>query len=94
MREGSDKRSHRRIRTSKRICSGLVKLIRLEFDALCLLTTYTGRHIMCYEGGVGGSKRPAAWRRVIDTNTPDLILGAGEHVQVEVAGIVAIFSLF
>ena len=94
MREGSDKRPHRRFHTSKRICFGLSKPIGVQVDELCLLTTYTERHILRYEEGLQGSERGARWRRVVDTNTPDLILGAGEHVEPELGGMVAMFILF
>ena len=94
MREGSDKRSHRRFRTSKRIWSGFTQPIGVELDELCVRTRYTGWHILRYEEGVGRRDRGAGWRRVVDTNTPDLNLRAGEHVRAEVAAIVAIFILF
>ena len=60
MREGSEKRAYHRIRTSKRMWSGLTKSIGVEFDELCLRTRFTGCHIMRYEGGVSGSDRRAA----------------------------------
>ena len=94
MREGSDKRPHRRFHTSKRIWPGFTQPFGVELDELCLLTRYTGWHILRYEEGVGRGDSGARWRRVVDTNTPDLILRAGGHVRAEVAGFVAIFILF
>ena len=49
---------------------------------------------MRYEEGVGRRDRGAGWRRVVDTNTPDLNLRAEEHGWAKVAAIVAIFILF
>ena len=94
MRRGSGKRSHRRFCTSNRIWSGLSKPIGVQVDELCLRTRYTGWHILRYEEGVGRRDRGAGWRRVVDANTPDLILGAKEHVRAEIADIVAILILF
>ena len=96
MREGPDKRSHRRFHTSKRIWSGFTQAIGVEFDELCVRTRYTEWHILRYEEGVGRSRRDngAGWRRVVDTNTPDLILRVGGHARAEVAGFVAIFILY
>ena len=45
---------------------------------------------MRYEEGVGKEDSDTGWRRVVDTNTPDLILRAGGHVWAEQAGFVAI----
>jgi hypothetical protein len=42
MREGLEKRAHRRFRTSKRIWSGLSKPIGVEFDELCLYAYVPG----------------------------------------------------
>ena len=94
MREGSDKRSHRRFRTSKRILSVGTQPIGVEFDELCVRTRYTGWNILRYEEGAGWRYKHAGWRRVVDINTPDLIMRAEEHVWAEVAAIVAIFILF
>ena len=94
MREGSDKRTHRRFRTSKRILSGGTQPIGVEFDELCVRTRYTGWNIFRYEEGVEEHLALRRRRRVVDTNTPDLILRAGGHVRAEVAGFVAIFILF
>ena len=94
MKEGSDKRSHRRFRTSKRILYVGTQPIGVEFDELCVRTRYTGWHILRYEEGVGRRDSGAGWRRVVDTNTPDLVLRVGGHVRAEVAGFVAIFILF
>ena len=94
MREGSDKRAHRRFHTSKPICSGSSKPIGVQVDVLCLLTRYTGWHILRYEEDVGMADRGAVRRRVVDTNTPDLILRAGGDVGAKVAGFVAIFIMF
>jgi hypothetical protein len=46
-----------------------------------------------YEEGVGVGDRGAGWRRVVDTNTPDLILGAEDLILAELAAIVAILIL-
>ena len=94
IREGSDKRSHRRFRTSKRILSVGTQPIGVEFDELCVRTRYTGWNILRYEEGVGRRRRYMGWRWVVDTNTPNLILRVGGHVRAEVAGFVAIFILF
>ena len=95
MKGGSGKRSHRHFCTSNRIWSGLSKPIGVQFDELCLRTRYTGWHILRYEEGVGRGDSGTRWRRVVDTNTPDLILRAGGHVRAEEAGFVAIcFILF
>ena len=94
MREGSDKRSHRRFHTSKRIWYGFTQAIGVEFDELCVRTRYTGWNILRYEEGVGRGDSGVGWRRVVDTNTPDLILRAGGHVWAEEVGFVAIFILF
>ena len=93
MREGSDKRSHRRFRTSKRILSGGTQPIGVEFDELCVRTRYTGWHILRYDKDVGMADRGAVRRRVVDTNTPDQILGAEDHVEAELAPIVTILVL-
>jgi hypothetical protein len=93
MREGSDKRAHRRFHTSKPICSGSSKPIGVQVDVLCLLTRYTGWHILRYEEDVGMADRGAVRRRVVDTNTPDQILGAEDHVEAELAPIVTILVL-
>ena len=93
MREGSDKRPHRRFHTSKPICSGLSKPIGVQVDVLCLLTRYTGWDILRYEEDVGMADKGAGRRRVVDTNTPDQILGAEDHVEAELAPIVTILVL-
>ena len=93
MREGSDKRAHRRFHTSKRIWSGLTQPIGVEFDEMYLLTRYTGWDILRYEEDVGRPSRGTGWRRVVDTNTPDQILGAEDLVEAELAAIVAILIL-
>ena len=94
MKGGPGKRSRRHFCTSNRIWSGLSKPIGVQFDELYLRTRYTGWHILRYEEGVGRRDRGAGWRRVVDTNTPDLNLRAGEHVRAKVAAIVAILILF
>ena len=73
MREGSDKRPHRRFHTSKPIYSGLSKPIGVQVDVLCLLTRYTGWHILRYDKGSANREEGAGWRWVVDTNTPDQI---------------------
>ena len=93
MREGSDKRAHRRFHTSKPICSGSSKPIGVQVDVLCLLTRYTGWDILRYEEDVGMADKCAGRRRVVDTNTPDQILGAEDHVEAELAPIVTILVL-
>ena len=92
-REGSGKRAHRRFHTSKRIWSGFTQPIGVEFDEMCLLTRYTGWDILRYEEDVGMADRGAVRRRVVDTNTPDQILGAEDHVEAELAPIVTILVL-
>ena len=93
MRRGSGKRSHRRFCTSNRIYFGLSKPIGVQLDELCLRTRYTGWHILRYEKDVGRPSRGTGRRRVVDTNTPDQILGAEDLVEAELAAIVAIFIL-
>jgi hypothetical protein len=46
-----------------------------------------------YEEGVGRRDRGAGRRQVVDTNTPDQILGAEDHVEAELVAIVAILIL-
>ena len=93
MREGSDKRSHRRFRTSKRILSVGTQPIGVKFDELCVRTRYTGWNILRYVEGVARRRRYMKWRRMVDRNTPDLILRAGGHVWAEEEGFVAILIL-
>ena len=92
-REGSGKRAHRRFHTSKRIWSGLTQPIGVEFDEMCLLTRYTGWHILRYDKDVGMADRGAVRRRVGDTNTPDQILGAEDLILGAEDLIAAIFIL-
>ena len=58
-----------------------------------LLTRYTGWDILRYEEDVGAADKCAGRRRVVDTNTPDQILGAEDLILAELAAIVAIFIL-
>jgi len=46
-----------------------------------------------YDKDVGMADRGAVRRRVVDTNTPDQILGAEDHVEAELAPIVTILVL-
>ena len=93
MRRGSGKMFHRRFCTSNRIWPGLSKPIGVQVDVLCLLTRYKGWHILRYEEDVGMADKCAGRRRVVDTNTPNQILGAEDHVEAELAPIVTILGL-
>ena len=67
--------------------------IGVEFDEMYLLTRYTGWDILRYEEDVGAADKCAGRRRVVDTNTPDQILGAEDLIEAELAAIVAILVL-
>ena len=67
--------------------------IGVEFDEMYLLTRYTGWNTLRYVEGVARRRRYMKWRRMVDRNTPDLILRAEEHAWAEEEGFVAILVL-